>query len=193
MIKESLFSSTDLPEPIDRFIHDLIEGQETVRVETKTEKDSLQAVIKLDIESQNLPPIELRKFFGNPGEWSEFIENFKTRVHEKAVFTDSKCFKGDAKKSICSIGNNRLFYATSLKILKREFGNPLVVTNIKMSALLDRPQISGNDKISLRSFHHHLKYTNTWLSKMGYTSCIQSSEYLTKAVMILPNYLRNSF
>ena len=98
MIKESLFSSTDLPEPIDRFIHDLIEGQETVRVETKTEKDSLQAVIKLDIESQNLPPIELRKFFGNPGEWSEFIENFKTRVHEKALFTDSKCFKEMQKK-----------------------------------------------------------------------------------------------
>ena len=97
------------------------------------------------------------------------------------------------KKSICSIGNNRLFYATSLKILKREFGNPLVVTNIKMSALLDRPQILANNKISLRSFHHQLKYTNTWLSKMGYTSCIQSSEYLTKAVMILPNYLRNSF
>ena len=62
MIKESLFSSNDLPEPIDRFIDDLIEGQEAVIVETKTEKDSLQAVIKLDIESRNLPPIELRNF-----------------------------------------------------------------------------------------------------------------------------------
>ena len=89
MIKESLFSSTDLPEPIDRFIDDLTEGQETVIVETKTEKDSLQAVIKLDMESRILPPIELRKFFGNPREWPEFIENFKTRLHEKAVFTNS--------------------------------------------------------------------------------------------------------
>ena len=127
-------------------------------------------------------------------DFMESIENFKTRIHEKALFTDSirmerliSVLEGDTKKSKCSIENNRLFYATSLKILERQFGNPLVATNIKMSALLDQPQISGNDKVSPRSFHHQLKYTNTWLSKMGYTSCIQSSEYLTKAVMILSN------
>lgn len=61
MIKRSLVSFIDLPEDIDKFIDDLIEGQKTTIVDPKVENDSLQAATELDIVSQNLPPVKLKK------------------------------------------------------------------------------------------------------------------------------------
>ena len=42
-----------------------------------------------------------------------------------------ECFlsmlKGEAKRAVEVIGTNGIFYPTVLKLLKREFGNPVVV------------------------------------------------------------------
>ena len=42
---------------------------------------------------------------------------------------------GDVKKALSSIGTNSIFYAAALKTLKREFGHPIVVANLKLNAL----------------------------------------------------------
>ena len=47
--------------------------------------------------------------------------------------------KGEAKKSIEAIGTSGLFYATALKTLKKNFGNPLVISHMKLKLLLNRP------------------------------------------------------
>ena len=39
----------------------MIEGQKTTIVDPKVENDSLQAATELDIVSQNLPPVKLKK------------------------------------------------------------------------------------------------------------------------------------
>ena len=44
---------------------------------------------------------------------------------------------GDAKKAFISIGTNSIFYAAALKTLKREFGHPTGVKNLKLKALFD--------------------------------------------------------
>ena len=54
---------------------------------------------------------------------------------------------GDAKNAVKSIGTSAMFYATALKCLKRDFGNPLLVAHFKMKNVLDHPQIKINDKI----------------------------------------------
>ena len=71
------------------------------------------------------PPIELRCFSGNPCEWPEFIENFRTRVHLKSTFDDNLRMErlcsdlyDEAKRVIETIGNAGRFYATFLKTLK---------------------------------------------------------------------------
>ena len=56
---------------------------------------------------------------------------------------------GDAKKAVQSIGSSGIFYATALKTLKRDFGNPVVVSHLKLKAVLDLPQIRANDRIAL--------------------------------------------
>ena len=45
--------------------------------------------------------------------------------------------KGETKRSVESIGRNGIFYATTLKCLKQEFGNPNVVTHLKSKSLFD--------------------------------------------------------
>ena len=117
-----------------------------------------------------MPPIELCRFSGNPCEWPEFIENFRIRVHLKLTFDDNLRMErlcsvlfDEAKRVIETIGNTRLFYATALKTLKRDFGNPLFISHTKLKLLFDQPQIKSTDRISLRRFHQQLKINNAWL------------------------------
>ena len=91
-----------------------------------------------------MPPIELRRFAGNPSEWPEFISNFRSRIQEKVSFNDSirmerqlSALEGEAKKSVESVGCERLFYATALKSLKRDFGNPVLILHLKMKFISD--------------------------------------------------------
>ena len=129
-------------DPVDRFIDLLVEGKETIiKQSPQSSQLNLHFVLKEEIESRTLPPIDLTKFDGNPGKWPEFIYNFKTRVHNKATFTDSvrmarliSVLEGDVKKTICSIGIQSVFYATALKTLKRDFGNPVVVAHLKLTS-----------------------------------------------------------
>ena len=101
--------------------------------------------------------------------------------------------EGEAKKSVESIDCEGIFYATALKSSKRDFGNPVLVTHLKIKSIFDQPQIKSNDKIGLRKYHHQVKITNTWLLSMGYENPILSYENLSKAVTRLPNYLQTQF
>ena len=52
----------------------------------KTSSVNLHFALKQDYETRNLLSIELRCFSGNPCEWPEFTENFRTRVYLKSTF-----------------------------------------------------------------------------------------------------------
>ena len=74
---------------------------------------STQQVLQLEFESRNLPPIELKRFDGNPEVWPEFTENFYSRVNRMASFDNNlkmgrllSVFDRDAKRSIQSIGSS---------------------------------------------------------------------------------------
>ena len=59
--------------------------------------------------------------------------------------------------------------------------------------MFDKPQISYKDRVSLKSYNLKLKSTITWLESMEYTSAINSTENVTKAVKRLPPELRQAF
>ena len=182
----------DSNQSIDAFIDALVEGTETVIASKFTQTSSTMALLEQDLESRNLPPMELLRFNGNPSYWPEFIQCFKERVHMKRTFSDSlrmerllSVLDGDAKRVVSAIGRNGLFYATALKALKREFGNPYAVSYLKLKAVLEQGQIKADDQKGLRQFHQQLKTVVTWLTSMGYLSSLNSTENVTKAVMRL--------
>ena len=83
-----------------------------------------------EFESRNLPRLPLIRFDGNPSRLPEFIENFFTRIHLKRTFDDNnrviillRVLDGEAKHFVEAVGCNKLFYATVLKTLKKDFDN----------------------------------------------------------------------
>ena len=58
--------------------------------------------------------------------------------------------EGDAKRVVSATGRNGLFYATALKTLKREFGNPEAVFFLKLKAVLDQSQMQTDDQKGLK-------------------------------------------
>jgi len=187
-------------EALDEFIDHLVEGQETELIGPEQAQLSSLHVIRHEFESRSLPTIELTKFNGDSCQWPEFITNFKNRVHLKSTFSDDirmerllSCLQGEAANAVESIGSSGMFYATALKTLKRDFGNPAVVAHLKLKSLLEKPQIGANDRIALRQYQQQLKSTVTWLQSIGYSSHLSSTDALSKAVMRLPNRLRQSF
>ena len=201
MSEPSATQRKPVQEAIDDFIDELVEGEETVlKITDKSPNTSSLEIIRHEFESRTLPTIELTKFDGDPSKWPEFINNFKSRVHLKYTFTDEirmerllSTLEGDAKSAVESIGVNGLFYAIALKTLKRDFGNPALVSHLKLNRLLDEPQIKRNDRIALRKYQQQLKSTVTWLQSINFTSYLSSTEVITKAVMRLPNDLRQSY
>ena len=186
-------------QPTDSFIDLLIEGEETVLSAVTSENVTVATALQQDLETRHLSPINLIPFDGNPLNWPEFIQNFKERAPLKKTFSDNmrmerllSVLKGGAKNYIVRIGTNGLFDASALKSLKRDFGDPLVVTHLKLKSVFDKPQIKSLCRTALREFQQSLKCVITWLEAMGYSFSLTSTEHLTKAVKRLPNFLRHS-
>ena len=99
---------------------------------------------------------------------------------------------GKAKRVVTSVGQRGIFYASALKTLKHYFGNPIVVSYMKLRTILDLPQLPPNDYNGLCAYHQTLKATIPWLVYMGYTAAIKSTESVTKAVLRLPQYMEIS-
>ena len=73
-----------------------------------------------ELESRQLPPIELKTFDGNPSQQPEFIADFKERVLLKEAFSDQmqmqrllNVLRGNAKRSVESIAKSKIFYAAA--------------------------------------------------------------------------------
>ena len=55
----------------------------------------------------------------------------------------------------------KIFYATALTTMKRDFGNSLFITHSRRSFVFDKLQVKANDKINLPQFHQQLKCNNS--------------------------------
>ena len=89
ILKTTKLCNINTSHSIDSFIDTLIEGSETVINTTIDQFSSTIALLEPDLESRNLPPMELLRFNRNPSHWPEFIQCFKERGHMKRTFSDS--------------------------------------------------------------------------------------------------------
>lgn len=63
-------------------------------------------------------------------------EGYTTKSNEAS----NKCFRGDAEQAVEGVITKGFFFIP-LKLLKREFGNPLVVCHLILKKLFGQPQI----------------------------------------------------
>ena len=85
-------------------------------------------LLQREFETRDLFSINLMLFDSDFKKWPNFIQNFKHRVHNKISFRDSvnmdrslSVLDGEAKRPVSAIEQDGLFYASALKLLKREF------------------------------------------------------------------------
>ena len=86
ILKTTKFCNRNTCRSTDSFIDTLFEGSETVTNTATDQSSSTMALLERDLESRNLPPMELLRFNGNPSYWSEFIQYFKQSPYEKNIF-----------------------------------------------------------------------------------------------------------
>ena len=96
---------------------------------------------------------------------------------------------GEAKRVICAIGKNGVFYALLWRPLKEN----LRIYILYHICILELPSISPDNNKGLRHFHQPLNWAATWLNSVGYVSSLRSTDNVIKAVLRLPKYLRMSF
>ena len=111
-------------EPIDAFIDNLTEGEESIAQDVKKVLPA-SLLLEREFETRNLPAINLMDFDGDSKQWPNFIQNIKHRVHDKISLSDSVCMDrllsvlgGEAKRAVSAVWQDGLFYASALKLLK---------------------------------------------------------------------------
>ena len=72
-LKTTKLCNRNTSRSIDSFIDTLIEGSKTVINTAIDQSSSTTALLQRDLESRNLPSMELLRFNGNPSHWHEFI------------------------------------------------------------------------------------------------------------------------
>ena len=97
-----------------------------------------------------------------------FIQNFKHHVHNKISFSDSvrmdrllSVLDGEAKRAVSAIWQDGRLYVSALKLLKREFDNPLMISYLKLKDVLELSPIQYDDQNSLKNYNQKLKTTVT--------------------------------
>ena len=79
-----------------------------------------------------------------------------------------------------------LIFASTLKILRHEFGNTLSVAQLHLKSMFDKPQIKSNQRAVLWEFHQQIKLINlTWLLSFGYKTHLYFCDRFTKALLCL--------
>ena len=87
---------------------------------------------------------------------------------------------GENQQVVSAMRSNGIFYGLYFKALKREYRNPYVVAHLKLTVILDLPQISIGDSKGLLKFHPQLQDTITWLCSIGYIFSLKTTENVSE-------------
>ena len=91
---------------------------------------------------------------------------------------------GDAERAISGLGSKGTMYATALRTIKEQFGQPGVIARALVNNLTKGEKIGRSDRRKLREFSIDLM-----TKRIGYTADINANENLRKIVMRLPDHM----
>ena len=115
-------------ESIDALIDSFIEGEESI-IQDVTKVLPTSLLMQREFETGHLPVVNFMRFNGDSKQCPNFIQNFKNRVYKKISFRKD----------------------SALELLKREFGNPLMVSHLKLKEVLELPPIQHDNQNSLKN------------------------------------------
>ncbi|XP_064614542.1 uncharacterized protein LOC135478201 [Liolophura sinensis] len=96
---------------------------------------------------------------------------------------------GEANKAITGLGASGKMYATALKTLKSQFGQPTVIARACVSKLVKGANIHVNDRQSLRDFSLDLINVRSTLLRINFFADANTNNTLRQIIRRLPDYL----
>ena len=168
------------------------------RVSSAREQDKF----KRDIPSSSsqLPKLKLSSFDGNPLEWPEGSNMFKTTVHHRdkpdsEEMTHLKTLlTGKAKSTVSRMGYSGEFYAQALEFLGRNFGRPYLIVDAKLNSLRKQQPIRMHDTTAIISYSITISNLVNVLKLYNYEGDLRSSSTFQVAIEKLhPNLKQKWF
>ncbi|XP_067685274.1 uncharacterized protein [Haliotis asinina] len=94
---------------------------------------------------------------------------------------------GQSKRAISGFGSSGLMYATALKTLKEQFGQPSVITRAFVNKVTKSEVVKSNDREALRRFSTDIINCLATLKRLNHMSDINASESLRMIIRRLPD------
>jgi len=124
------------------------------------------------------------------------MDQFKIHIHDKAHLKDDTQMiqlrmhvTGEAERAISGLGSNGIMYATALKSLKEQFGQPRVIARAVDNKLTSGEKIGRNNREALKVFSLDIINCLSIMQRLNYYADINANDSLKGIVMRLPDHL----
>ena len=134
-------------------------------------------------------------FNGSPLQYVEFVEQFRIHIHDKLHLKDTRMVQlrmhvtGDVERTISGLGSQGVMYATALKMLKENFGQPSVIARAFIRKITERRKIQPDDRQALHEFSLDMVNYLATLRQINYFADGNPNDNLRKIVRCLPDHL----
>ncbi|XP_028404075.1 uncharacterized protein LOC114526747 [Dendronephthya gigantea] len=188
-------SDLSSPESFDSWIDNLVEFEETVLSNRASEMSIAEALYKLEA-CKDIPSIKLIKYDGNPLTYVEFMERFKLHIHDKPHLSDDvrivqlkMHLVSNAERAVSGLGSQGKMYATALKTLKEQFGQPSVIARPYINKLVDASKIQNNNREALQQLSFDVANSAATLKQINHLADVSATGNLRSIVKRLPDHM----
>ena len=209
-IQEDILEATEDDEDYDREMDTATEFE----LEIKTLEQKIKTILGkktkeiIDVErpprtdepkqTVRLPKLEIKKFGGEPTEWTQFYETFQTAIHSNKHISDVEKFtylKGyltnEAAASINGFSLTTNNYEKALELLKDRFGNEKLIVSTHMNNLLKlKPVTKDRDVKGLRMLYDSIETQARSLESLGIDSANYGALLAPVIMEKIPHYIR---
>ena len=146
-----------------------------------------------------LPEWKLSTFDGNPLQWHEWYEQFKSAVDQAAITDEVKMtflktlVSGKAEIAIEGFAYSGALYRDALKALERKFGQPQAVVTDHLEKLSNYPAVKIHNSESIINYACAISSLIAVFQSLKYDADHFSSALFNQAVQKLPPNLKESW
>ena len=194
----SLFMTTTLIR-IEKCLSKITQKDEDIVSAHSTRSPSVQSDQSSSFQrSVKLPKLEIKKFDGDPSNWTTFIDCFTSAIHENDELSNvqkmiylQNLTTGPAAATIAgfSLSNNN--YKEALEMLKQRFGDKQMLISTHMKALYQLKRVTSiSDLHAIRKVYDIIEVKVRSLQNLGVDSKMYGSMLVPLLMEKIPEELR---
>ena len=117
-------------------------------------------------------------------------------IHDKPHLTDDvrmvqlrMHLTSNAERAVSGLGSRGIMYATALKTLKGQFGQPSAIARVYISKLVDKRKLQTNDRQALQELYFDVVNCVATLKQINHLADVNATDNLRKIIKRLPDHM----